>query len=609
MEEIVHESNSGENGDENASPLLWIALPLLSLIVVTASLYFARDILLPLASALILGIALSPIATRLERLVGRFLSVAVVVLSGVVIIGATTYFTVVQMTSVADEVAGYSENIGNKLAALQKNPPQWLEHLRYALADVERRVQKPAPGQRAEKPAQRVAISSGTLMDNVKQVAPLIAAIVQGLLVIVLLFFLLYARRDLRDRFVRLAARVRITVASQAIENAGRLVGRYLLLLTLINLAFGISIGVALAALGLPNAELWGLLAFLLRYIPYVGILVSASLPTLVAFAVFPGWSRPLEVLGAFLLLDQLAAHVVEPVMVGSGIDVSPVALLVCTVYWSWLWGIPGLLLAVPLTACLKVAGDHIPAINFLSLLLGGQRTLEDYHDFYRMLLELDQDGANGLAIRYCNENGLEETFDDILIPTVELAGIEHAEEHVSNESFQFIIDSTSGLVTNLGNRFHESRASFKVRVLGVCAPTEVHNLGLLMILELFRHAGATVRFLGENKSLDEARDVARRFSPDIVCLSCTMSECLEPSARLTSMLKQELPRLTIIAGGIAALSYPSELLRAGCSQVIVNRSQARRAIRQLATRLGRPSNPISSSGVRTDGLSRTQVL
>src|SRR5579864_6428852 len=106
MEEIVHESNSGDNGDENASPLLWIALPLLSLIVVTASLYFARDILLPLASALILGIALSPIATRLERLVGRFLGVAVVVLSGVVIIGATTYFTIVQMTGVADEVAG-----------------------------------------------------------------------------------------------------------------------------------------------------------------------------------------------------------------------------------------------------------------------------------------------------------------------------------------------------------------------------------------------------------------------------------------------------------------------------------------------------------------------
>src|ERR1700674_991329 len=280
---------------------------------------------------------------------------------------------------------------------------------------------------------------------------PILSGFGRGLLIIVLLFFLLYARRDLRDRLVRLAARARIPVAADAIETATVAVGRYLLLLSLTNLSFGIAIGTAAWLLGLPDSAFWGALAFLLRFIPYVGALSSALLPTLMAFAVFPGWSRSFEVLGCFVILALVANHLVEPFLIGRGIGVSPVALLVSAMYWSWLWGIPGLLLATPLAACLKVAGDYIPALGFLSILLGADRDLDDYHDFYRMLLELDPAGARALAISYCDEHGLEATFDDVFVPPLLLMGNERAEDHISQENQQLIIDTVGLLIADLG--------------------------------------------------------------------------------------------------------------------------------------------------------------
>ncbi len=156
------------------------------------------------------------------------------------------------------------------------------------------------------------AVARTTVGDNLKPFAPVLSGIVNFLLIVVLLFFLLYSRTDLRDRIVRLAARARISVASQAIETAGHTVSRYLILFSLTNLAFGVSTGLVCWMIGLPTPELWGLLGFLFRYIPYIGALMAALLPTAVAFAVFPGWDKSIEVLVAFIAIDQIAAQFIE---------------------------------------------------------------------------------------------------------------------------------------------------------------------------------------------------------------------------------------------------------------------------------------------------------
>ncbi len=581
MAEIEKEIEQAYGESYDSFALLWVAVPICALIIATAALYFARPVLLPLAIALILSVVFSPVATRLERCFGRLLSAALVVLIAIGAISAIGYFLTIELTSVADQVAGYSDNIGNKLAALEKTTPPWLQHIKDAVTDVQRRVASAEPAPRKTREVMAVPVPS-SLTDSLKPIEPIVDGIINTLLIVMLLFFLLYSRKDLRDRFVRLAALGRVPIAAQAIETAGYTVGRYLLLFSTINLGYGIATGTLAWLLGLPSAPLWGLVAFLLRFIPYVGAISSAVLPALVAFALFPGWSKALEILGAFVLIDQVAAQFAEPFIIGHGIDVSPVALLVSAMYWSWLWGIPGLLLSTPLTACLKVAGDFIPPLGFLSILLGADRVLDDYHDFYRMLLEINPDGARNVAIAYCDENGLERTFDEVIQPALVLMGEERAEDHISDENQRLIIDTTHQLIAELGNRFAKSLVSPSVRVLGVMAPGEVHFLGLLMLLELLRKEGVVATFAGEDKSQVDICELVKRFTPDFVFISCMTAECIPATLELVPALRSISARLTVIAGGPAAEEQSDELINAGCSQICSSTNEARRAVRNF---------------------------
>ena len=567
--------------DANRRTFLSVALPILALVFATAALYRGRDVLLPITAALILAVICSPMATLFEPWVGRFVSAALVVVIALSAIVAVTYFLTVELTEIADKVSGYSTTIANKLVALERREPVWLTHTQHAVSVVQQRLQGSRPS--VVPRTIQAAPSSGSMADTLRPLLPVLDALVSFLLIIGLLFFLLYTRRDLRDRFVRLTARARLTVANQALEAAGDIVARYLLLFTLVNLVIGILCGTAAWLLGLPNAPLWGLLAFLLRFIPYVGMIVAAVLPGLVAFAIFPGWSRALGVVASFVFIDQASAQFAEPILIGRGIDLSPVALLIAALYWSWLWGLPGLLLATPLTVCLKVAGDHMPALDFLSLLLAGNRRLDDYHDFYRLLLEMDQDGARRLAITYCDENGLQQSFKDILTPAIALAGEEHAEQHISDDIFRLVIDTTRGLITDLGARSNKPRRPRRTRILGFCAPGERHDLGVMMLLELMRNSGAAVKFIGAETSVDEIRETVRRFAPQLLWVSCTMADRLPAAEALIATLKRDSPNLTVVAGGAATTSRAAELLHAGCTQVYKEKEEVSSLVRRFA--------------------------
>ena len=581
IEKATPTTPAGYDEGDDQFALLWVAIPICALIITTAAFYFASPVLLPLAIASILSVVFSGVADRLEAYCGRFISAAIVVLLVIGFISALGYFLTVQLTAVADQVSEYSDNIGNKIAALEKNTPPWLQHVKEAVTDIQRRVERANPAPRKAPQVMAMPVTS-TLSASWKPVAPIVDAVVNTLLIIVLLFFLLYSRKDLRDRFVRLAARARVPVAAQALETASYTVGRYLFLFSAINLAYGLTTGVVAWYLGLPSAALWGLVAFLLRFIPYVGAISSAFLPALVAFAMFPGWSKALEILGAFIVLDQVAAQIAEPFIIGHGIDVSPVALLVSAMYWSWLWGIPGLLLSTPITACLKVAGDYIPTLGFLSILLGADRALDDYHDFYRMLLELNPTGAREVAIRYCDENGLGRTFEEVIQPALDLTREERAEKSISEENERLILDTTHALIGELAARFVKQRISPSVRVLGVMAPTDANFLSLLMLLELLRKDGVVASFSGENKSPAEICDLVKRFTPDFVFISCVDDECIPAALDLVKALRSISTGLTIVASGPAAVEQSDELIDAGCSQICASTNEARRAVRNF---------------------------
>jgi predicted PurR-regulated permease PerM/methylmalonyl-CoA mutase cobalamin-binding subunit len=605
MREPKVDINEGAELDEEEFSVDRIARPLLAIVIVTAVFYLGREILLPITMASILAVVFSPIASRLEPFVGRLLSAVFVLIVSIAAVSGLIYFLTVELTSVAVDVASYSDNIAAKVNALKGQTPLWLQRVEDGVAEVEEQIETKNTPVHTRKTAVIQAVSAPASPDVgevIKPVMPVLASVADGLLILVLLFFLLYGRSDLRDRLVRLAARGRITIASQAIEAAVSTVGHYLLLFSITNLAFGVMIGVVVWLIGLPNPVFWGGLAFLLRYIPYVGALISGILPTLVAFAVFPGWHKSFEVLGAFILLDQISAQVAEPFLIGRGIGLSPVALLISAMYWSWLWGVAGLLLATPLTACLKVAGDYIPSLGFLAILLGVGDASEDYHEYYRRLLELDQSGARGLAIRHCDENGLEATFDNVIAPTLILAGEERAGDHISAECQQFIADTSMEIVIELGNRLSRPRNTARIRVLGVTPSGEPHNMGLLFLLELLRQDGAAAIFAGENKTVDDIRGLMRRFGPTVVCVSSTIAESMPAAVELIRSIKQETPRVRIYSGGRAAVEYPADFLAAGAAQVCESRGEARKAIRRSGAerRFGSGSSTPTVSGIAT---------
>ena len=576
-----HEQEERPDGLSSAGPIV-------AIIIATVVLSFAKDILMPLTMAALLAVIFSPIASRLDRFVGTFVSAALVVIAAVTIVVAIGYFVTIELTSVAVQVSDYSDNVATKLTALEG------QHARMAAAGArtesrtfEQQLNDLAPRSKRAKPAGIVQAPAAPsyLEQAAKPVVPILSGLFETLLVVVLMFFLLYGRNDLRDRLVRLAARGRITLSAEAIGTAGEAVGHYLLLFALTNFGYGVAIGLTMWMIGLPNPILWGALAALFRFIPYVGVPIAALLPMMVAFAVFPGWSKSVEVFAVFVIFDQIVGYLIEPFLIGRGIGLSPLGLLFSAMFWGWLWGLPGLLLATSLTACLKVAGDYIPALSFFSVLFGDDSAREDYHDYYRALLELDQASARKIVVGYCDKNGLEPTFDDVLVPAVILAGEERFENHISEDNQSLVFDTTAALVKELGDRFNKPRFRGRLRIVGITPPGEVHSLGLIMLLELLRRTGIAANFFGMDKSAAEICAFVNQYGPDMVFISCTTTECMPAAIELVRALMAQSPRLTIIGGGVSALAQRAELLEVGATEICGSRGEVRHAVRLYALR------------------------
>jgi methanogenic corrinoid protein MtbC1 len=324
---------------------------------------------------------------------------------------------------------------------------------------------------------------------------------------------------------------------------------------------------------------------------------MSALLPALVAFAVFPGWDKAIEVLVSFIAIDQVAAQLIEPFLVGRGIGISPVALLVSAMYWSWIWGPAGLLLATPLTACIKVLGDYIPALSFFAILLGSERPLEDHHDFYRKMLELDRAGARAMAVQYCDEHGFETTINDVIVPAVIMATEEFEHDNISIANLQSIMSTSRELIVEIGTRFNKIQRAPRLRMVAICVPGEVHNLALLTLVQLMRQDEVAATLVSENKTTAELRDFIGGFAPDLVCVSVTMTEALPSALELVRALRADSEQIAIVAGGLTAVQNSEQLREAGCTLVCGSISEGRRAIRNRIAERMRIRRALWSSG------------
>src|SRR6266545_4643352 len=341
---------------------------LASLALIIASLYWARTVFIPVALALLLTFLLNPIANALQRRgLRRTPSVILVVLLLFSGLGGIGWAITAEMTTLAAELPHYEDNIRQKIADIrsagQGSIIQRIQTVAQKVMDELQKENKSAG--EVEKPVPVVVQGPSVLWQLPWAVEPLATA---GM-VMVLVVFMLLEHGDLRNRLIALAGYGRLTVATKALDEAGGRISRYLLMQSFLNGSFGFAVGVGLFLIGLPHAVVWGVLAAVLRFIPYVGTAVAIVLPAALSLAVFHGWLQPILVIALFAVLELANYTIMEPLLYGQSAGVSPVALLVAVGFWTWLWGAVGLVLATPLTVCLVVLGKYVPQLAFIGVL------------------------------------------------------------------------------------------------------------------------------------------------------------------------------------------------------------------------------------------------
>lgn len=382
---------------------------LASIAVVVAALYLAKGLLVPLTLAVLLSFMLSPVCEWLERhWLPRIPAVLVTAVLGFAALGLLVWIAVVQVTELAPKIPEYQANLEAKLhaanayavAALSKvtRTGQDLDKS-FALAEGDQEPQGtskyPFSVRVLSSPASPLQVFGGVF-------GSVLGVLSSAGIVIVLVVFFLIRRDDLRDRFIRLIGTKQVNVTTRMLEDAGTRVSRYLLMLLVINATFGTAVGIGLYLIGLPNAMLWGILAVTLRFIPYVGPWIAAAMPIGLSMAISSGWVAPLLTIGLFVALELFSNNVMEPWLYGRRTGVSAVAVLVAAVFWMWLWGVVGLLLATPLTVCLLVIGKHVPQLSFLDILLGNEPVFKPATRVYQRLVAGDQEEAAELVEDSC---------------------------------------------------------------------------------------------------------------------------------------------------------------------------------------------------------------
>jgi predicted PurR-regulated permease PerM len=432
--------------------------------VVVAAVYLGRPILVPLALAVLIAFALSPLVRLLRRIsLGRVLSVLISLLFAVVVIGAVGTFIASQAAKVAVELPHYQRNLINKIHSIQGTAANnnLVRSATSVLNNIGNEIAAPPPtlnettSAAPNKPAPPVPVvverPRTTPLDVIQSVAgPLLEPLVTMALVIVFVGFILLQKEDLRDRFIRLAGYQDLQRTTLALDEAADRLSHYLFSQTAINTSFGIVIGTGLWLIGIPNPGLWGLLAGMMRFVPYVGVPLAALFPLALAFAIDPAWSKLLYTAALYFTIEPVVGQLIEPVVYGRNMGLSAVAVVVAAVFWTWVWGPVGLLLSTPLTMCLVVMGRHIEPLKFLDVLLGDQPPLALEESLYLRMLAGDPDTAALEAEAFIRNNSLMEFFDDVALKALALAQHDSDRGVLEKERLAQIRETVDALIENL---------------------------------------------------------------------------------------------------------------------------------------------------------------
>lgn len=572
--------------------------PLMVLAAVILILYFARSVLIPLALALSLTFLLAPMVAWFQKLpMRRVPAVALAMLIFVAALAGMGWVVANQLLEVANDLPKYRLNIHKKIEALHTPGDSAFERATQSVKEIGKEFSDsgigpaipPAdlsghgsPVQATAQTARPVPVQVITVPANALQylrdvLGPALRPLGTAGMVLIFTVFILIKQEDLRNRLLRLAGLARLNAMTLALNDAGRRISRYLVMQFRVNACYGICFGSGLFLIGIPNSILWGVMAGVLRIVPYVGVVTATAFPVALALAVFNGWGPPTLVVLLFAALELVTGNFVEPWLYGAHTGISSLALLVTTVFWTLLWGWAGLVLAVPLTVCAIVLGRYVPRLSFLHVLLGDETALSAGAQFYQRLLALDQEDARLIATTYLKAQPLVNLYDEVMVPALTLAEQDRHKGGLDETRESFLFLSVSEIVSELTpyrieepapkSRKLRIRSRWKprvqqvlpasntepvtsaVRVFCLAANDQADEITASMLAQLLERAGHGVLSLPVGSHIEEILAYVPPETQDVICISALPPFAFAQAHALCQRVRLRLPEIKILVG------------------------------------------------------------
>jgi predicted PurR-regulated permease PerM len=466
---VIKQPFKARNSEELIALLSAVATAILAVIIIM-TLYFGREIIIPIALAILLSFVLAPLVGLLQRMrVPRGLAVVSVVIIAFALIFAMGSLLASQLTQLAGDLPRYQSTITEKIQSFRDTTAGrgTLERASGMLKDLSKELDKPkdaAPAlgaganSKATAPLTPVPVEvrqpdPGALESLQSLISPLLHPLATTGIIIIFVIFILLQREDLRNRLIRLAGSHDLQRTTAALDDAAARLSRLFLIQLLLNGTFGTIIGLGLWLIGVPSAILWGILAAVLRFVPYIGAAIAAAFPLALAIAVDPTWSMLLWTLALFLIVEPIVGHVIEPMVYGHSTGLSPVAVVVSATFWTALWGPIGLVLATPLTVCMVVLGRHVERLEFLDVMFGDRPALSPPEIFYQRMLAGDPTEASEKAEEFLKERSLTSYYDEVALKGLQLAQSDAERGALDHQRLTKIRDAVTEFANNISDQ------------------------------------------------------------------------------------------------------------------------------------------------------------
>ena len=537
-------------------------------VVIVSALYFAREVLIPITLAVLLSFVLAPVVAVLRRIgLPRVPAVALAVVLALSVAVMLAGIIGTQVADLAGDLPRYASTIEKKVSVVRGYTVERLSALTQRLNRMEPPAQPATPATPAAAaapapiPVEVHQPDPSPLEVAQRLIGPVISPLATMGIVFVVAVFMLMQREDLRNRLIRLFGSNDLHRTTEALDDAAYRLSRYFLTQVCINGGFGVVIGAGLFLIGVPNPILWGILAALLRFVPYIGAFAGAVFPVALAAAVDPGWTMVVETLALFLIVEPINGQIVEPLAYGHTTGLSPVSVIISAIFWGWLWGPVGLILSMPLTLCLVVLGRHIERLEFIEVLLGDQPALTPAESLYQRMLAGDTDEALDQAEALLKEKPLSAYYDDVAVPGLQLAANDSLRGVLTPDQLRGILDAVSGVIVDLAEVKDgiipddlDPAWTGESAVLCVSGRGPLDEAVCAMLAQVLGKRGLRARVVS-NEAVSRSHIASLDLEGvQLICVSYIEgANSVSPLRYLTRRLRQRAPGATIMIGLWAA--------------------------------------------------------